>query len=518
MRGNTIMEREAKQHLARNTATSIVFFIFNAGTSMYFVPLQIHCLGVGNYGMITLANQVVMWTGVITIALVGTIGRFVTLHLARGEEQEARRYFNTQLVASLGFAAVFLPITFVISYMTPAIFRVPAGQEHNSQILFFLTYTSFLVWICASAFQVSTYVRQRFDIKNIIEIGNQILRYSTWLLLFAIAVPSMRHIGIGYVLGTTVALVATIIASRRLTPELRPSLREFDVRKLREMLGMGGWMTVAQLGQMLYLLCDAVILNMMLGPAVVGMYGAVAGLTMMVRGLSGMVLGVIGPPAVAYAAKGDFAGMARLMTRAVKFQSLFLAIILGIMCGMSVPLLRWWLGPKFVPLALLLFLLMCHLPMNLGSETLSTVTYATNRMVAPAIATVAGGLLKVVLAIILIKYTRLGMYGVVTADIVSLSLKALVFFPVYTGKIMKRSSVAVYKALLPAMAVFIGASALSWKATHVFVPYGFIGLAVTGLILTVVVGTIAYRFALNSDERSFIRVIASQRRAAKSPA
>ena len=205
---------ESRKHLAKNTTANIVFFLFNAITSIFMVPYQRNHLGVADYGMVTLANSFVTYTQILSMALVGTVYRFVTLHLARNEMNEARSYLNTQFIAVVTFVLAFLPIAVSISIFVPSFIRVPPGQEDNTRLLFGLVYLSFLLAMLCSSYQVAQFARQRFDIRYTVEMGGQVIRYSLWMLLFAAFTPVLWHIGIGYVVGALFVLIATIISSR----------------------------------------------------------------------------------------------------------------------------------------------------------------------------------------------------------------------------------------------------------------------------------------------------------------
>lgn len=497
----------AKTHLARNTLSNVIFFLFNVVTSLYMLPYQIRHLGIGNYGIIFLAIQFVSYTQILSMAIVGAISRFVVLHASKGDNEEARSYLTTQVIAITWLAALLIPAAMLISFLTPRFLNLPSGQAANTQILFFIMYLAFLTSLFTSVFQVSLFVRQRFDLKNLIEIINQIFRYSTWILLFAILTPRIWHIGVGTFAGALVALVASLIVFNKLTPELRPSLKGFDKGKFLEMVKTGAWMTVAQLGWILYIAMDTLIINKILGPTSAGNFATIAGIQTMLRTLSSTMLVLVVPPAVACFARQDWDGLMRGSARALKFTSLSYAILFGIICGLSVPFLTCWLGPKFAPLSLLTWLMLSHLVLNNAADPLFFINYAMNRVAVPGIATVIGGVIKVGLAITLVKFTSLGLYGIPVADIFCLGMKNLVFAPIYTGKVVGRSPLPLYKALFPSVFIFAATSATALKLTHIFKLTSFFDLLCVGAPVAIVFALITYFIALTDDDRTFFKQV-----------
>jgi membrane protein EpsK len=500
-----VSTEEAKRNLAKNMTSQIALFVFSAATSLYFVKYQITNLGIANYGTVSLASQVVAWANVISIAVVGTIGRFVTLALAKGDDKQARSYFSSQFIAIIWLSLLLIPVAGIISYLTPTLFKIPFGQEKNTQILFFLTYLTFIVTLFAGALQVATYVKQRLDIKNGLDALNQTVGYILWIVLFAWLSPSLWQIGFGRLIGALIALIGTAYAFKRLTPQIIPSLQGFDRRKFEETIKMGGWMTIGRAGGMLYVCFDAVIINVMLGPSSVGRYMSVAGLCAMLKVFTWLAWSIMGPPAIAYASREDWAGLLRATSRAVKFLSLSMGVIMGLVCGLSAPFLTVWLGPSFTSLSLLVWLMFSHLVLNQGMDHLFAVNYATNRMAVPSIVTIAGGVLKVVLAIIFIKYTDWGFYGVAVADFVANSLRNLVFAPLYAGRLLRSSCWPLYRAVLPSIIVFAGTSAVAWGLTQASALTTLPRLAASGFVISAMSALAVYFVILNKDDKAFIK-------------
>jgi len=498
-----VTAEEGKRHFARNVLSSIAFFAFNAGTSLYFVPYQIRNLGMVNYGMVTLAQSFPGYLQVVTVVIIGAVGRFVTFEVARKNHDGARAYVNTQMIALVWLLAVLTPVCALFSYFAPSILRIPQGQAGNVQALIFLVLASSLLTLPIGVLRVSTFIRQRFDFNRYLDGLDQAFRYSTWVSLFTLMAPALWHIGTGYMVGTVVSLVGSWILFRKLTPELKIRLHGFDGRKFREMTRMSGWQTIGQIGVMLYLSLDVLIINRMIGPEAVGKYGTVMGLSLMLRGLAAMIGLMMGPMAIAYHARRDYVSMCRASARAVKFQSLVMAIPLGIMCGLSVPFIAWWLGPKLVLLHVLVWLMLAHLVWNLGITPLFGIATAMNKIAIPGIATIIGGLAHVGLAITLVKYTNLGIYGVAISSGISLTVKNLIFTPIYSGRIMGTSSWPLFKALAPSVIWFAVAAAAGLGAAKFLLLDSFLKLLGTGAALFVVCAVLSYFLTIGRQDRQF---------------
>ncbi len=506
-----ISTTDAKRHFLTNTISNIIYFLFNIATSFFMVRYQIRHLGIANYGMVTLANSFVSYTQVLTVVLISTLFRFVMLHIAKGDMKTARIYFNTQFTAVVWFIVAFLPIAAVVSYCTPFFLRIPPGQNDNTRILFFLMYVSFLTALLSIPFRLAQYTMQRFDVSNWIDMGNQIARYSMWIVMFALFVPLTWHIGLGFTIGAVVTLCCSITYARPLMRRLRPSARQFNWPRFVEMAKTGTWIVVSHIGTLIYLSIDALIINRMLGPTSVGKYCTILSIAVMLRSLFSTMAGMMTPLAVASYAREDYAGLGKQMARAVKFVSLGSSLPLAAVCGLAAPFLTWWLGPQFKVLWPLVWWLLAHLLITSGVEPLHSVKLAANRMAVPGTMTILGGILKLVAAILLVKHTSLGFYGVAIPSALSLVALHTIFTPIYVGSILKMSSWPFYKALIPSVMVFAGASAgTAYFAMHTNLAT-FPRLAMSVVTIFVVCGAVIYFFALNGEDRQFLKGVIRNR-------
>lgn len=500
---SVVSTKESKKHLAKNIISNFIFLLFNAATSVYFIKYQNDKLGIANYGMVVLAYSFTQYLPIITAAITGTTSRFVTLQVAKNDYNSGQSYFSTQFFTSLCLALILFPVTIAITLNAPNLVTITPGQTRNTQILFQIVFISALLSPVSAAFRTALAVRQRFDIGNRIEMLSQIGRYGTWILMFNLFRPSIWHIGLGMLVGMAISLSGFYITFVKLTPQLLPRLRKFDIRKLRETLGTGGWLIMSQLGTMLFMAVDPLIINKLMGPSSVGKYGVLLGVSNMLRGVTISIACMFVPVAVACYARKDTIGMVRHTARAVKFMSLIFAIPIGIVCGFLASVLSIW-KPEFGAMNILIWVMFSHLVLNLGVEPVFGVTMATNNVRFPSVCAVISGVVKLALAVLFVKYTRMGLVGVALASFISLTLKNVVLGPFYSARVLKIPSSGLYKAMLAPALVFlataVGGRLLSqaFKFSS-FTPLFAIAIAVFGLSCFA-----TYYLALTKDDKRFL--------------
>mgnify|MGYP000503121874 CR=1 FL=1 len=81
-----------KKRLAINMAAQLLAFAVNMGISFFLAPI-IEAQMANTYGFVSLPISFVLYAQIVVSALNTMASRFVTIHIHRGEEQEAREYF-----------------------------------------------------------------------------------------------------------------------------------------------------------------------------------------------------------------------------------------------------------------------------------------------------------------------------------------------------------------------------------------------------------------------------------------
>jgi len=475
---------------------------------MWFTPYLIRNLGIEAYGLVPLALQVTGYMSLLTVALSGSVGRFLTIDLARGDTSGANRTFNTSLLACIVGSAALLPIALGLSYAAPFFLSVPAGHEDGARVLFLATTISFLLATVGSSFGVSTFVQSRFDVRSGIEAVTLVARVGLVIGLFAFFAPGLWIVGVAILAATALNQVGSVASWRWLTPQLSIRRSSFDWGKLREMLSMGGWMVVNQAGTLLFLNIDLLVVNMVLGAKAGGQYAPLLQWSVMLRTLAGVIAGVLTPTIIAYHARADHEGLVRISQQSVKLMGLAMALPIGLICGLGRPLLQTWLGKDFAHLAPLLALLTAPLCINLAVLPLFSINVAVNKIRWPGIATLVLGLLNLGLAIVLAKPLGWGLYGVAAAGAIVLTARNAVFIPLYGAWVLKQRPSIFLWAMVPSVVATAGILAFCGSLIGHWSLATWPRLAAAASVVTALYAVLVWCVGLKSTERGLLAQLA----------
>jgi O-antigen/teichoic acid export membrane protein len=483
---NKSANRSFSKQLPRNLVGNIAYFVVNLIIGLMLVPFFISTLGVAAYGIIPLATSLSGYVGLLTQSLNTAISRYLTVDLQQEDYLRANKTFNTAFFGITGIILAMIPVVILISVFAPIIFNVPPGQETGAIFLFLGVSIAFLIRSWSGNFTVSLFAYNRLDLLNLVNIVNVIVQVLLIISFFAIAGPALYLVGLAYLIGAITASAIAIILSKRVNPHFRINSRDFDRSRLYELTKMGSWVIVNQVGAVLFLSIDLIVVNMLFGATASGEYAIALQWSILLRALAGTLSGVITPMVLTYYAKKQVASMIKVSKSAVKMLGLFMALPIGLICGFAPKLLTVWVGEEFSSLALLIVILTGHLAINLAVLPLFSINIAYNRVRIPGILTLFMGIGNLFLAIILSLYTGLGYYGVAIAGAIVLTFKNAFFTPWYATRVLGVSANTFTRAILPGLIATIIIAVCAATISLVFHVSSLLSLIIAGGPLTVI--------------------------------
>ncbi len=504
--------QEAKKHLIANVLTNMLLVFVSAVINIWLTPYLINHLGLKVYGMIPLVISFIAYFNLFTISISSSVSRYVAIHFGKGQLDKSNTYFNSALIALLGFCVVLLIPVIVLSLSFSAIFRVPQGYESDAGWLFFYIMLSSFFLAIASTFHVSTFVRHRFDISNAVTIGSSLLRLGVTVACFTYLAPSLRYFGFAYSVMAFFYLLSFIALTRILTPQIRIDFKLFNWKALLEMGRMSGWIAVNQVGAILYLSVSFIIINLFLGSEQVGRYGPIAQLVVLLISLGAALSNVFAPIAFDYIARNRTDILVLQMRRSTKFLGLMIGFAMGLICGLANPILTRWLGPSFADLSPLVWLLVGPWQISISVKPMYSMFRGFDKVKVPGIVTLIGGIVNVCLSIVLVCFTELGIYGVALALLICLASKNLLFTPVYAAVITGCPPMTFIKDIIPGIVMSLSVTLCGIVLSRTYDLATIPRLLAVSVLMFPVYGLISYFVFLKRDDRMLLWSIIFRRR------
>lgn len=427
-----------KKQIAKNITSNFLNLTISIAIGLILTPVLVKKLGVSVYGLIPIALFLTFYMGVIAQSLTASVNRFLIEKFISNEIQQASEIFSTSFTlivfyVSILSALLLLPILHIGYFL-----NIPTGYQSDAINLFLAVLFSFAIAMLSSSISVSMYAKNRIDLMQIGNIVRNISKVSAIFIFLEMGFVSLTFIGISIILSEVFYLLYAIIIWRILTPELEIKLKFFKKNRAKKITAFSGWVFFDQIGTILFLKTDLILVNMLMGSKANGEYSVATQFSDLLRSMAGLVASSLGPVMVIMYEKQQLKQLADITIAFVKFLSLTLAVPIIILCVYSKEILDLWLGADFVKLAPLMTLMVLPLIINLGTLPILSINIAVKKIKIPAVVNIILALSGIFLSLIIYYKTSLGYYSIAIAYTLTLTIKNALFIPWYAAAIMNK--------------------------------------------------------------------------------
>lgn len=504
MRAAALQPDEASRRFLANVGSSLVYAVLNVGIMFWYIPFLLKHLGVAAYGMVPLTSAFVIFAAVVCDGVNGAVYRNLAIDLNREDLSAAQKTFNSAVILTIAVSCFLLIPIVPLVWLFPQLFQVPPDLGGATQFLIAGSFFTALTFLIGSPFDASSMITHRFDVRNAVRSAVALSRVGIVALCFYFWPASLLHVGLGLIASALVGLGGSVIAWRRLTPQLRLQFGAVDPHRFRPLLNIGAWSAVNTAGMLLLMQVDLLLVNALFGTDMTGRYGALLAFAVLIHTLAEVVTPIFNPAIMARYAIDDLSGLRRLLEFAVGLLAFALALPVGLLCGLGRPLLSLWLGPDFAELDALLAVLVAHLAVNLAGRPLAYLLTAHNKVKQQAFVTLSLGVVNVLLAVALALWAEWGVLGIAGATAIVWTLKNTLFLPVYAARVLGLVWWAFLPRLAGGAAAVLGVALAGRALAAMWSPLDWIGLAAMAAAISAIYSITLVGLIVRPDDRRLI--------------
>ena len=401
-------------------------------------------LGEELYGVVPLFNSINSYAGLSVIVISASVGRFVSLSFFKEDMQNANKYYSSSFFSLFFISGLVFVLALALSFFLDDIFQFPNEKLKEVQVYFILTIGSMLMLSMTAIFNVSVFIKHTFYMSDIITVISKIIQ----IIFLFLGHITLIWFGFSLLTSAITLVVLTYLVSVKILPILKIKLKNISIPHAKDMGKMGVNSLFNSLGILLYTSSDIIIINILLGSAKSGNYGIALQCGMIITLLGGSITKLLAPVLVELIAKQQREKIITSIVRFTKFITVFSAIPFVLFLGFSKPILVMWLGEGYESLYLITIFISFNQLLHQTTSLTFTYFNMENKLRIPAITTFVAGILNIALSILIVKYTNLGMYGVVLATLITIFLKTIIFNVVYASRLLKTSPFAIWKSAL----------------------------------------------------------------------
>ncbi len=453
--------------ISRNIASNAAGYLVAIAAALVMTPFVMHTLGKHVYGIWSLVVSLTGYYGILDLGIRSSVGQYVTRYWSQGDAAGVNRTMSTAIALTLPIAALLLLASAGMAWLAPVLFELqPADIPAARQAILIMGVAvalSFPFGVLGSA----TYARQRFDIANLIGIGERLLNVA---LAYWVLAAGHGLLGIAIVTASTQTLAwcVRVWIAFRLLPELSLAPRWCNRESLHELCSFSVFNFLINIADRIVLYTDLLVIGIIMPEDAVTFYSAGGDCITYFVMIINAVAWTLTPYATACDASGDRPALQRLWVSGSKNIFLLAGLIGGGLIFLGHDFLAVWLGDpdlvsgeKYTSSATIMAVLagatLLRAMMTCGKQVLfgmREVQFLARLSILEAVS-------NLVLSLILIRYY--GLLGVALGTLIPTICTQLILQPRFLARTLQLSLPEFVRRAAPGgLMVLATMGAVSW--------------------------------------------------------
>lgn len=426
------------KQLIINMGASIVAFVLNLFISFFITPYITNQFGSDAYGFVKLANDFTNYASLASIALNSMASRFLMISRERGDSESSQKYFSSIHLANIVLTGILTIPSIICVIFLERLLVIPSILVWEVKLTFGITFISFLDNLLFSTYSNCYYLTNKLSIGSLREALANIIRVLIILGLFLFATPKISYIALGSLVATIFSILYNIYFTKKLIPEFRFKIKNFDWNKLLQVLSAGIWNSITKLSQIFSSGLDLMVTNLFVGSTEMGYLAVAKTVPNVITSFNTTVANVFSPNMMSLYAKGDMEELKNTSKTAMKFMCLFVTIPNAILIVMGEQFFKLWVPSQPEKLLCILSILTVVNSCVTGPLTpLYQIFTITNKVKQSSIVMIVYGFCTIFVVFCCLQTTNLGVYAVAGVSLIGSLIVALCyhlpFSAVYIG-------------------------------------------------------------------------------------
>jgi O-antigen/teichoic acid export membrane protein len=276
----------------------------------------------------------------------------------------------------------------------------------------------------------------RITLDNLLVLSADVLWVAlTWSLLRAGSTP-LIGVSLSFCICYALLSLSRFTAAAIVGAPIFAPISQVDRPMARHLLGFGVLLTLSQLSDFLYAPTDFLLINWYLTKQHVANYSIAVQVDAGLLLLTAAVATVLYPRASRAVALRDEITLRKYYLRGTALTATLLTAAALALIAIAPHLLQIWLGTDAPGARAILPLVLLHSIVGGSSAPSRAILLAAGRARVFAISAVVAGVLNVIISYVLVRYTTLGLTGVVIGTLIAVILRCAFFLPWYTLRVL----------------------------------------------------------------------------------
>ena len=399
---------------------NIVFNFLLKGFSIVInfltIPLMLNYLNSEEYGLWILILSITNWIYTFDIGIGNGLKNKIAQYLNLKNYDKIKKYIITRYF----FVTILSLIIFCLIYISFKILNLNILLKVNffnrNELLFLMIINvgfvcfNFILSLCNNIFIGS----QKMYLSGLNNVLSQILNFIFIGVLYLKKEKSIFYLSISYGISISISHIIFTIFYFNKNKILIPKISDVSLDKLHGILNIGGKIFVIQIAGLIIFSTDNFIITNFLGPEMITEYSVVYKFFSIPFIAINLILGPVWPEATKEYYDRNYEWFKNILKKLKKVFILLVLIILLMIC-IGKKFIFIWTTYKIDPSILLIIITSISVMLTCYSHMYATILTGINEINFLMALSIVQAIMNILLSYIFIKYTALGVNGVILA-------------------------------------------------------------------------------------------------------
>lgn len=441
-----------------NLISSIVVFATQLSISFFLTPFILKNLGNEAFGFLTLANSIVSYGYILTVAINSVAGRFVALEYHKNNIKRANFYFSSVVIVNLFFTLLIAFFSLIFTINLEYFLNITDELTIDVKVMFLLYFLNFCLGLFNTIFTITAFVKNKLYLLSIRNLISSLIFGLGIVVVFYCLAPRLYYVPVCTLFSTIFIFFSTFYMSKLIAPDIVFNKSQFSLKMIKNLLNSGIWNSFNALNRVLLTSVDLLICNIFLNPASMGILAISKSIILIIESFCATISSIFNPILVEFYAKKDIKNIVKNLKFYIKIVGFIITTpcVIFVVFGYDFFSLWLWFKTSFEIKEIYILSMISLVPIIFISYTfvLYNLDSVTNQLKRPAFANFILGISVVLGQILVLKFSDFGLLGIVVLGAI-LYLCRIVFFDIINAAVNLNLSIfTFYPAIFKNIFVF----------------------------------------------------------------
>ncbi|MEQ3307521.1 oligosaccharide flippase family protein [Fusobacterium varium] len=399
---------------------NIVFNFLLKGFSIVInfltIPLMLNYLNSEEYGLWILILSITNWIYTFDIGIGNGLKNKIAQYLNLKNYNEIKKYIITSYFFVVILSVIIFSFICILFNILDLNTLLKINFLNRNELLFLMVINvgfvcfNFILSLCNNIFIGS----QKIYLSGLNNILSQILNFIFIGILYLKEEKSIFYLSISYGISMSISHIIFTIFYFNKNKILIPKISDVSLEKLHSVLNIGGKIFITQIAELIIFSTDNFIISNFLGPEMITEYNIVYKFFSIPLITINLILGPIWPEATKEYYCKNYKWFKNILK---KLEKIFILLILGMLLMICIgkKFIYIWTTYKVDPSILLVIITSISVMLTCYSSIYATILVGINEINFLMTLAIIQAIMNIFLSYIFIKYTSLGVNGVILA-------------------------------------------------------------------------------------------------------